>query len=163
MCLHTRWLGTFGVFDSDLSTLSLQQFINYSSCFSILGLIPKEVPSLVKLWFSVSACLSHLGALVCTVTQLLLQWLIFQFVQLFLVIGIELQFPSSFLAKPKTGSPIVFFFFFKASFKSMKHGHSHDRSEWFSCCYQKNFLLRIIMLLPGQCDNPTLIRPRGSK
>lgn len=60
-------------------------------------------------------------------TQLLLELLIFKFVQFFLVLRIDLQFPSSFLAKPETGSPTTFLK--KESFMTIQHGHPHNQSE----------------------------------
>jgi hypothetical protein len=42
-------MGSSGVFKSELSALSLQQFINYSSDFATLALVDVEVSSCVSL------------------------------------------------------------------------------------------------------------------
>lgn len=108
------------------------------------GTCSQRVSCSGELWFSVTVCLSasHIWvALVCSMTQLLLELLIF------LVLRIDLQFPSSFLAKPETGSPTTFLK--KESFMTIQHGHPHNQSEsgQFSCCYLKIWL-RLMMLQP---------------
>ena len=146
----------------EVLTLTCPHWAYSNSAITVQIFLPWHLfPKSFLLWWVVILCdfclsASHIWVtLVCSMTQILLELLIF------LVLRIDLQFPSSFLAKPETGSPTTFLK--KESFMTIQHGHPHNQSESgpFSCCYLKIWL-RLMMLLPGMCDNLTSVRPRGS-
>lgn len=65
-CAGSPMTGSLGVFNSDLFSISLQQFLNYSSGFPTTALVPEMVSACESLLWQATApcvqlCLSHYG------------------------------------------------------------------------------------------------------